>query len=140
MAYAGTLVWGKHGNTSPVKIENAWPAIVESDVFLKVQTILKSRAPKIVHPRRTVSNYLLSGLIKCDVCGKAMSGHNAKSGQFFYYRCSNATKRGPHECPGHWIPKAKIEGFVIDRITATSRPKKICLSLLISLMKSSMLI
>jgi len=45
-----------------------------------------------------------------------MSGHSAKSGQLFYYRCSNATKRGPKECLGHWIPKSKIEGFIVDRI------------------------
>jgi hypothetical protein len=28
----------------------------------------------------------------------------------------NAAKRGPEECPGHWIPKSKIEGFVIEKI------------------------
>ena len=83
---------------------------------MKVQALLKSRAPRIIHPRRTVSDYLLSGILKCGACGKAMSGHSAKSGQFFYYRCSNATKRGPNECPGHWIPKSKIEGFIVDRI------------------------
>ncbi len=115
-AYTGTLVWGKRSDTPPVRIENAWPAVVDRETFLKVQAILKSRAPKIIHPRRTVSDYLLSGILKCGVCGKAMCGHSAKSGQFFYYRCSNATKRGPSECPGHWIPKSKIEGFIVDRI------------------------
>jgi len=114
--YTGTLVWGKRSNIQPIRIENAWPAIVDHETFLKVQAILKSRAPKIIHPRRAVSDYLLSGIIKCGVCGKAMSGHSAKSGKFFYYRCSNATKRGPSECPGHWIPKSKIEGLVIDKI------------------------
>jgi len=114
--YTGTLVWGKRSNIQPIRIENAWPAIVDRETFLKVQAILKSRAPKIIHPRRAVSDYLLSGIIKCGVCGKAMSGHSAKSGKFFYYRCSNATKRGPSECPGHWIPKSKIEGFIVDRI------------------------
>jgi len=45
-----------------------------------------------------------------------MSGHSAKSGKFFYYHCANATKRGAEECPSHWIPKSKIEGFVIEKI------------------------
>jgi hypothetical protein len=25
-------------------------------------------------------------------------------------------KRDPTECPGHWIPKAKIEGFIVNKI------------------------
>jgi len=115
-AYIGTLVWGKRSQTDSVKVSNAWPTIVEKDVFDRVIAILKSRGPKIIHPRRTVSEYLLSGLMKCGVCGKSMSGHSAKSGKFLYYRCSNATKRGAAECPGHWIPKPKIEGFIIDKI------------------------
>lgn len=45
-----------------------------------------------------------------------MFGHAAKSGQFFYYRCGNALRRGPQACPGRWLPKDKIEGFIIDRI------------------------
>ena len=114
--YTGTLVWGKRGAATQVRVENAWPAIVDRETFIRVQTVLKSRAPRIVHPRRTVSEYLLSGIVKCGTCGKAMSGHSAKSGQFFYYRCANATKRGAKECPGHWIPKSKIEGFVIEKI------------------------
>ena len=39
-----------------------------------------------------------------------------KSGKFFYYRCGNASKRGPKECPGRWLPKEKLERFVVDKI------------------------
>jgi len=66
--------------------------------------------------RSYISDYLLSGIIKCAACGKAMSGHSAKSGQFFYYCCANALKGGAAECLSHWIPKSKIEGFVIEKI------------------------
>ena len=89
-AYMGTLVWGKRSNLAPVRVENAWPAIVDREVFYRVQSLLKARGPKIIHPRRAISDYLLSGIIKCSVCGKAMSGHSAKSGRFFYYHCANA--------------------------------------------------
>jgi len=115
-AYMGTLVWGERSNVAPVRVENAWPPIVDREVFYRVQSLLKARGPKIIHPRRAVSDYLLSGVVKCAVCGKAMSGHSAKSGKFFYYHCANATKRGAEECPSHWIPKSKIEGFVIEKI------------------------
>jgi len=115
-AYIGMLVWGKRSHNSPIRVENAWPAIVDRVTFNRVQFHLKARGPKIIHPRRTVSDYLLSGIIKCATCGKAMSGHSAKSGQFFYYRCANALKGGAAECLSHWIPKSKIEGFVIEKI------------------------
>jgi DNA invertase Pin-like site-specific DNA recombinase len=115
-AYVGTLVWGKRNSTDSVKVEDAWPAIIDRKSFDKIGSILETRGPKIIHPRRVVSAYLLSGLMKCAVCGEAMSGHSAKSGQFFYYRCANASKRGADECQGHWIPKSRIEGFVIDKI------------------------
>ncbi len=69
-----------------------------------------------MRPRRVSSNYLLSGLLRCQACGQAMSGHSAKSGKFFYSRCINASKRGYLECPGHWIPKEKIEACVIEKI------------------------
>lgn len=98
-AHCGILVWGKRRSATQIRVENAWPAIVDRETFIRVQAVLKSRGPRIVHPRRTVSEYLLSGIIKCGTCGKAMSGHSAKSGQFFYYRCANATKRGAEECP-----------------------------------------
>jgi site-specific DNA recombinase len=81
-----------------------------------VQSLLKSRSPKLSHPKRTTSRYLLSGLLRCKFCDRAICGHSAKSGQFLYYRCSDATKKGPSECPGHWIPKDKIENFVLNRI------------------------
>jgi len=115
-AYVGTLVWGQRSSEEPVKVENAWPPIVDKEIFADAISILESRGPKIIHPRRTVSEYLFSGLMKCGVCGGAMSGHSAKSGQFFYYRCAKASKRGAEACRGRWIPKSWIEGFIIDKI------------------------
>lgn len=75
-------------------MENAWPAIVSRETFDRVQALLKSRSPKVVHPRRASSECLLSGLIYCVACGTKMAGHNAKSGKFLYYHCINGSKRG----------------------------------------------
>jgi site-specific DNA recombinase len=115
-AYTGTLVWGQRSSEEPLKVENAWPPIVDKETFAGAVSILESRGPKVVHPRRSVSEYLFSGLMKCGTCGSAMSGHSAKSGQFLYYRCAKASKQGAGECPGRWVPKAWIEGFIIDKI------------------------
>ena len=53
-----------------------------------------------MHPRETVSEYLLSGMAYCKHCGAKMIGVPAKSGKFHYYVCQNYLKRGKEVC-GH---------------------------------------
>ena len=79
--YTGTVVWGVNAKDGapPVRVEKAFPAIVSKRKFRQVANLLKSRAPKTVHPRRASSPYLLSGLAKCETCGKALTAAEAKS-------------------------------------------------------------
>ena len=74
--YTGTLVWGARAKDSaePVRIEEAFPAIVSKTRFRRVNSLMRSRAPKIAHPQRVASSYLLSGLVKCKACNGALSG------------------------------------------------------------------
>ncbi len=117
--YTGTLVWGKKGkrrSEEPIRVENAFPAIVDKDTFQKAQAILAQRAPRFTRPRSVTSSYLLGGMMKCGECGSGVVGGAYKSGQFRYYRCGKALRQGPEACPGYWLPADKIEGFVIDKI------------------------
>ena len=61
------LVWGANAkdNADPVRVENAFPAIITRAQLQRVGKHLSSRAPKFSHPRRVGSSYLLSGLAKC---------------------------------------------------------------------------
>jgi len=123
-AYAGVLVWDARkrrqtngGDTvSPVRVEGAWPNIVDKGTFDGAQARLAGSAPKFTHPRVVRSEYLLSGLIRCKPCDCAMIGHAVKSGKFSYYMCGNARRRGSEVCRTPLLPKHKIEQFVIDRI------------------------
>ena len=65
-AYLGTLVWGNNAkdNADPVRVEKAFPATVTKAQFDRVNTIMRSRAPRVSHPRRVGSTFLLSGLVK----------------------------------------------------------------------------
>ncbi len=113
--YTGTLVWtGKNGET--IRTPNAHPALISIDDFHKVQQLLTERQPKVRHPRTVTSQYLLSSLLYCAKCKAPMIGCGAKSGHFFYYRCNSALRRGPEACQSGWIPKSKIESFVVDRL------------------------
>ena len=81
--YTGTLVWGltDKSGAPPVRVEDAFPAIVTRAEFERVGRSLQSRAPERVHPRQAASRYLLSGLVRCELCRKALTAAEAKGGK-----------------------------------------------------------
>ena len=121
-AYCGTLVWGgRPGHPAirsgipPVRVEDAWPAIINKDIFQFVQKGMSSKAPIEIHPRVVPSFYLLSGLLYCS-CGRAMIGRSAKSHQYYYYMCNRSYKQGKGACGARSLPKDKLEHTVIEQI------------------------
>ena len=119
-AYTGTAVWGvksKGGKaTEPVRVENAWPALVSRETFVAVQEGLHERAPKVQRPARVGSQYLLSGLLRCGVCGKPYSGQGAKGGRFAYYICGTLLRDGAGSCTARYLNSSRMEDFIIERI------------------------
>ena len=97
---------------------NATYTLVEADEgqFSRVNKLMHSRAPKMSHPRRVGSTYLLSGLVKCKTCNRALSGQDAKSGQFAYYVCQSIMKRGKDACDTPRLNARRFEELVVDKI------------------------
>ena len=108
-AYNGTLVWGANAKDGapPVRVEDAHPAIVSKRDFQKARRLLGSRAPKKVNPRRASSPYLLSGIAKCETCGK-----------YTYYICHSLLKRGKGTCETPRLNAKKFEKIIVDEIRA----------------------
>ena len=119
-AYTGTLVWGTTAKDGapPVRVEGAHPAIVSKRQFRRVTKLLGSRAPKKVHPRRSASPYLLSGLLRCETCGKAMTAAEAKGGKYTYYVCHSLLKRGSGACETPRLSAKSFEKLIVDEIRA----------------------
>ena len=119
-AYTGTLVWGTTAKDGapPVRVEDAHPAIVSKRQFQRAKKLLGSRAPKKVHPRRSASPYLLSGLLRCETCGKAMTAAEAKSGKYTYYVCHSLLKRGSGTCKTPRLNAKSFEALIVDEIRA----------------------
>ena len=119
-AYTGTAVWGRTSKEEqtqdPVRVEGAWPALVSRELFDEVQQAMSERAPKVQRPGRVGSQYLLSGLLKCGVCGKPYSAQGAKSGQFAYYICGTLFREGAGTCSARYLNAPRVEGFIIDKI------------------------
>ncbi len=119
-AYTGAAVWGKASkgekSQDPVRVEGAWPALVSRELFEDVQQAMSDRAPKVRRPARVGSPYLLSGLLRCGVCGKPYSAQGAKSGQFAYYICGTLFREGAGMCSARYLNAPKLETFVVEKI------------------------
>ena len=119
-AYTGTAVWGKTSKDGqapdPVIVDNAWPALVSKELFEDVQQAMRERAPKVQRPARVGSPYLLSGLLKCGVCGRPYRAQGAKSGQFAYYICGTLFTEGAGTCSARYLNAPRLETFVVEKI------------------------
>ena len=117
-AYTGTVIWGANAKDGapPVRVEDAHPAIVSKRDFQRARRLLGSRAPKKVNPRRASSPYLLSGIAKCETCGKAMTAAEAKSGKYTYYICHSLLKRGKGTCKTPRLNAKSFEKLIVNEI------------------------
>ena len=117
-AYTGALVWGTNAKdkSEPVRVEKAFPAIISKTRFCRVNKLMRSRAPQRSHPRRVGSSYLLSGLVKCHRCNRALSGQDSKSGKFSYYVCQSLLKRGSGACDAPRLNARRFEEMVVGKI------------------------
>ena len=120
-AYTGTLVWGVNAKdkAEPVRVDKAFPAIITKAQFGRVGKLMRSRAPKRSHPRRVGSTYLLSGMVKCKACNRALSGQDAKSGQFAYYVCQSIMKRGKDACHTPRLNARRFEEMIVEKIRSS---------------------
>ncbi len=119
--YVGTLVWGAgkfnvDAELEPVRVVDAHEPLVSRQLFDRVQSILKSRAPQVISPRAASSDYLLSGIVKCGGCRKAMFGASAKSGRYHYYTCATRHRTGSSACSGKAISVHKLDSAVLGAL------------------------
>ena len=116
--YTGTLVWGVNDKSGapPVRVEDAYPAIVSREEFERVGQALQDRAPERAHPRRVASRYLLSGLVRCERCNKALTGADAKSGKYSYYVCQTILNGGRKACDTPRLNADRFERVIIGQI------------------------
>ena len=120
VAFKSMLVWGVDAKDGapPVRVEKAFPAIVSQQEFRRITRSLRSKAPARVNPRRASSPYLLSGLVKCEKCGKALTAAEAKSGKYSYYVCHSLLKKGKGTCKTPRLNSKRFEKLMIEQIRA----------------------
>jgi len=113
--YKGELKYGKH------RIPNYCEAIVDAETWRSVQTTGKNHKVKkddnpAKHPRAIASDYILTGLLKCELCGSWMHGHTVKFSRATrkYYACSMQKKSFGEDCAARMIPKDEVEQAILQ--------------------------
>ena len=101
-----------------IVIENGVPAIIEKELFYKVQKriALNRRAPAM---HKAKEEYLLTTKLFCGKCNAMMRGESGRSrnGKIYtYYKCASQKKR--HTCDKKTISKETIENAVVKAIMA----------------------
>lgn len=102
--------------------EGAHDAIVERDVFDRVQAKLKLNGRTGGARTRGDHQALLNGLVRCGACDCSMGHHFAtkSSGKttkrYRYYVCLKAQRHGRDTCPAPSIPAGELEKFVVGTL------------------------
>ncbi|MBB2789256.1 UNVERIFIED_ORG: DNA invertase Pin-like site-specific DNA recombinase [Rhizobium esperanzae] len=123
--YVGTFVWNRYNsetkepNPPELTVPMPVPAIIEQELFDRVQSTLRMRDPRVTPPRFTTGAILLTGLAVCGKCQGAMTLRTgtARNGKVHtYYSCSNRNKKGSMSCEGLSMPMEKVDWLVTNRL------------------------
>lgn len=121
--YCGKIAYGRrktekvHGTRNEyhlveqdnyILVDGLHEAIVAEDVWQAAQVKLLAQAKKYEHVNRDkdTKTHLLSGIVKCPICGAGMYGNKSikrkkdgtKYKDFYYYGCKHRTMTRGHKC------------------------------------------
>ncbi len=108
-------------NKAPILADGEHEAIIPIKLWDKVQELYKVKCGK---PKKTFeSNYILTGLMKCPVCGASMvagrTKKKRKDGTYNitkYYVCGNWRNKGTAACHSNGVRAEYAEQYVLSRV------------------------
>ena len=137
--YYGALAYNKRkgsGKTSKPRpkeehiiVEDVFPPIIPKDQFLEVQKIITEQSKIPSYSKH--SQYLMTGLLECQLCGTRMYGYTYKDDRkedrvYQYYRCNGHISKGSAFCPGNTVDAKLVEGIVLEELRSLStNPEKL---------------
>ena len=125
ITYGRYLNWNKtrrrNKNSAPIEVEGAHEAIIDPDLWHRVQSRMKKTQRQ---PRHYSNNSnLLTGILRCPQCGSSMAISNTtnklKDGtvkRTRYYSCSQFKNKGASVCRANSIQADVIEKYVFEFI------------------------
>ena len=148
--YCGKIAYGRrktekvHGTRNDYKlvaqddyiiVDGQHEGIISDDVWNQAQVKMAAQAKKYEHVNKAkdTKTHLLSGLVKCPICGAGMYGNKSikhkkdgtKYKDFYYYGCKHRTMTRGHKCDyKKQIQEELLDGAVVEVITKlVSNPK-----------------
>lgn len=117
-------------NQNPIISDGQHEPIIDMETWNKVQVILKERSKK--HNKIYDSEFPLTGILKCPVCGAGMtisrSTSKRKDGTkkvLEYYSCGNWKNKGTAVCRSNSIRVEVADEYVINKIMTVINNKSI---------------
>jgi site-specific DNA recombinase len=92
------------------------PAIIDAATFEAVRERREAHAPNKPRSRVIAAPTLLTGLLKCGICGGSLTLVTGKSGRYKYYKCTSRHSRGNHACASGNLPMEKLDELVLNRL------------------------
>ena len=109
-----------------IRVPNGIPAIIDEETFNKVQELLESRKKVNTFLPRG-NEYLLSGMVICDVCGSKMypnirrhtnkNNPNRKPKSYASFRCNCRKSKTNIVCNNSEIKIEYLDDFVLGEVT-----------------------
>jgi site-specific DNA recombinase len=94
------------------------PPLISTETFERAQQILAERGETAGLRRSNQSDYLLTGLVSCNRCGKRYIGAaaRAKAGRYRYYVCFSRQRYGRKHCDGDNLPADLLEELILKQL------------------------
>ena len=120
--YIGEYYFNKTDNKNKrIKPESEWikieiPSIIEASTYEEARSRRAARAPAVVPPRLVNSPTLLTGLLKCGICGAGLTTATGNGGKYRYYKCNTRIGKGNHLCTTPAFPMQKMDDIVLTTL------------------------
>lgn len=99
--------------------ENFVPAIIDKDVFDKVQYLLENKKHNNVRASSNKPYHRYTGLIKCGDCGSSFSCKTRKFRDrepYYEYVCNSYHRYGKEHCSPHRIKESALDKIIYDEL------------------------
>ena len=93
--------------------------IVSAEIWERVQRINEAHTRE--YNRDKEPAHLLSGLVRCGVCGDAMVHMHSRTNHYYYVRCARYGRTGGRECVGNTLAVAKVHAFLFDALDVAAQ-------------------
>ncbi|MBF0618728.1 MAG: recombinase family protein [Candidatus Omnitrophica bacterium] len=103
-------------------------AIIPKSLWKQVNALIDKNAPIHKNPKRLTQHiFILQGLLRCGWCNSYMTtkyAHGKNGSRHYYYQCTKNSHGGKDGCEMKYVPAAKVEQVVLQKIRSLSVNKE----------------